>query len=141
MPPVPSPSSAGAGEARVVAALAALGAWTIVVPYLARPLGLTVDVAASVEFVDHVLPGAIVVAGALWLLARARRAPLAAERVAPLAAGAAFLAGFWVLATHLPLVADAARGLGAWDAAVWHSWAALPVVVLAAWTALRALPR
>jgi hypothetical protein len=119
------------------AVLAALAAWTIVVPYLGRALGLTVDVAARVEVVDHVVPGALATAAALYLNRVARRGPLAAERFALLASGVAFLAGFWVLATHLPLLAEAADADQSWSAAIWHSATALPIVVLAFTCVLR----
>ena len=127
-------------EVRGTTLLAAIGAWTIVVPYLGQALGLEVPVAAPVEVVDHVVPGAIVVAAGLFLAARARRHALASDRVAVLAAGVTFLAGFWVLATHVPLIADAARSDQPWDAAIWHSISAVPIVVLAAWCVLRSLP-
>ena len=127
-------------EVRATAGLAAIGAWTILVPYLGQALGLDVPVAALVEVVDHVIPGALVVAVGLMLNARARRGALASDRVALLASGAVFLAGFWVLVTHVPLLADAARSDQPWDAAIWHSIAALPIVVLAAWCVLRAVP-
>jgi hypothetical protein len=120
--------------------LAAVGAWTVIVPYLGHALGLTVGVAARVEVIDHVIPGLIVVAASLYLRAQARRAALAGERFALPAAGLCLLAGFWVLITHLPLLGDAARSDQAWDAAIWHSVAALPIVILAVWCVLRSLP-
>ena len=128
-------------EVRVAAALVAIGAWTIVVPYLGRALGLDVKVPARVEVVDHVIPGAIVMLGGLYLLRAARRGALGGDPFALLAAGACFLCGFWVLVTHLPLVGDAADARIGWDAAIWHSIAALPVVGLALWCVLRATPR
>lgn len=124
-------------EVRRTALLAALAAWTIVVPYLGRLLGLEVDVAARVEIVDHVVPGAVATAAALYLNRVARRGPLAAERFALLASGVAFLAGFWVLATHVPLLADAADSDQSWSAALWHSATAVPIVILAFTCVLR----
>jgi len=127
-------------EVRATAALAAIGAWTIIVPYLAVLLGLEVDVAAIIEVVDHVIPGLVVVATGLYLRACARRRALASHRPALLASGVAFLAGFWVLATHAPLIGDAALSDQPWDAAIWHSIAALPIVVLACWCVIRSTP-
>jgi hypothetical protein len=127
-------------EARLAAALAATGAWTVVVPYLANLLDLEVDVAARVEVVDHVVPGAVVLIASLYLVAAARRRPWAADQVALFAAGVCFLAGFWVLATHVPLLGDAADDRAGWDAAIWHSISALPIVAIALWCVLRAVP-
>jgi hypothetical protein len=124
-------------EVRRTGLLAALAAWTIVVPYLGRALGLVVDVASKVEIVDHVIPGALATAAALYLNRVARRGPLAADRFALLASGAAFLAGFWVLATHVPLLVDTADAGRSWSAAIWHSATALPIVVLAFTCVLR----
>jgi len=121
---------------RVAAVLSALGVWTIVVPYLGRTLGLEVNVARRVELVDHVVPGAVVAGVGAYLAVRA------AHRAAsgwPMIAGgsACFLAGFWVLATHVPLVADAAAGRAAWGAALWHASTAVPIVALSLWLVLQ----
>lgn len=135
----PLPPASQPVEARLTAILAAIGAWTIVVPYLGKALDLAVRVPARVEFVDHVVPGAIVVATGLYLTVLARRRALTGDRFALLASGLAFLAGFWVLSTHAPLIADAARSdQQPWDAAIWHSIAAVPIVALALWCVLRA---
>ena len=128
-------------EARAAAALVAIAAWTIAVPYLGRAIGLVVPVSGRVEFVDHVVPGAIVVAAGLYLLALARRRALADERFALPAAGVCFLAGFWVLVTHLPLLGDAADAQVAWDAAIWHSITGLPMAGVALWCVLLTVPR
>lgn len=127
-------------EARAAAALAAIGAWTVIVPYLGRALDLTVDVAWRVEVVDHVIPGAVTAIAAGLLLTIVRREPMAGNRMAMLASGVCFLAGFWVLATHVPLLADAAGDDQPWDAAIWHSAASLPLVGLALWCVLRSTP-
>jgi hypothetical protein len=137
--PALSPAARSA-ESQRCTVLAAIGAWTAVVPYLGRALGLTVDVPARVEFVDHVVPGIVVLAASLYLSAIARRGPLARERFALLGAGACLLAGFWVLATHVPLLGDAASSAVSWEAAIWHSIAALPIVILAVWCVLRSIP-
>ena len=128
-------------EARSTAALALLGAWTIVVPYLAVPLGLEVKVESLVEVVDHVIPGALVAGAGLYLTMLARRRSLAGAQTALLAAAVCFLAGFWVLATHAPLLVDATRPTGAsWPAALWHFSTALPLVGLSLWCVLRSSP-
>jgi hypothetical protein len=127
-------------EARAAAVLAAIGAWTIVVPYLGRALGLDVNVSARVEIVDHVVPGLFVVAAALALRRLALRGRLAGQPAALFGAGVAFLAGFWVFATHVPLLADASRSDLSWEAAIWHSITGVPVVGLACWFVLRSIP-
>ncbi len=127
-------------DAQRCGALAAIGAWTAVVPYVARLLGLTVDVPARVEVVDHVIPGLVVAASALYLLVSARRGVLRDQRFALPAAGLCFLAGFWVLATHAPLIGDAARSAVSWEAAIWHSISALPMLIVAAWCVVRSIP-
>jgi hypothetical protein len=127
-------------EVRAAGVLAAMGAWTVVVPYLGRAHGLDVNVTALVAIVDHVIPGLLVVAAALVLRKLARRGPLAGESGALVASGVAFLAGFWVFATHVPLLADAARSTLPWEAAIWHSVAGLPVAGLACWFVVRSIP-
>jgi hypothetical protein len=124
-------------ELRASAALAALGAWTVVVPYLGRAIGLGVDVASGVEVVDHVLPGALVAAIGGRLATLARRGPLTGRTSALVGAGISFLCGWWVLATHVPLVADTARGDESWGAAIWHASTSLPVVLISLWLVLR----
>jgi len=136
----PVPARPQSAEIKGTATLAAIGLWTITVPYIGELLGLAVDVAPIVEVVDHVVPGAIVVAAALYLRSRARRAPMASDNTALLAAGVAFLAGFWILATHLPLVGDASQGLVTWPAAVWHSVASVAILGLACWCVVRSIP-
>jgi len=131
-------SASRPAEVRATAALALLGAWTIVVPYLATALGLEVKVSSLVEVVDHVVPGVLVAAAGFYLTMLARRRSLAGATSALLAGGVCFLAGFWVLSTHVPLLADAARSASvSWAAALWHSSTAVPVVALALWCVLR----
>ncbi len=127
-------------EAQRATLLAVIGAWTAIVPYLGKAIGLVVNVPARVEFVDHVVPGVLIVAAALCLHRLARRRPLAGERYALLAAGVCFLAGFWVLATHVPLLQDATEEAVSWEAAIWHSISALAILALACWCVLRSIP-
>lgn len=127
-------------EAQRALWLVAVGAWTAIVPYLGPALGFDVDVSATVEVVDHVIPGAVVVAAGLYLRRLAGRRARAGERYALLAAGVSFLAGFWVFATHLPLLGDAADAAVSWEAAIWHSVAALPIAGLACWFVIRSIP-
>ncbi len=108
--------------------LLAAGAWAIVVPYLADALGLELDVAAATEVIDHVVPGALAVAFSAVLL---RDADRVGELAWLVAAGAAFLTGFWITATHAPLLLEASDGLSPWDASLVHLSAGPPVALVA----------
>ncbi len=111
------------------------GSWALLPPYSGPPL----NTADMVEFVDHVVPGVVVIAisVASLLLARAGRA-----------AGARFpaglgivLAGFWMVATHLPLVLQATRQQAPWGATIYHSLPGLAVLALGvAWAVIYRTP-
>ena len=118
----------------MLAILAALGAWTIVIPYLGPAVGLKLHVAASVEVVDHVVPGAAILLVTVPTLVLERRGRvLPGDTIAVAAAALTFLAGFWVTSTHVPLIAEAARGESPWGAAIWHNSAGLPVAAISLW--------
>jgi hypothetical protein len=129
-------TAATRGEVRRSAALAVLGAWTIVVPYLGRAVGLGVSVASRVEVVDHVVPGTLIAATGMYLAVGSYRgaAPGWSRLIG---GGVCFLAGFWVLATHVPLISQAIEGKAAWEAALWHASTAIPLVALSLWIVLR----
>ena len=117
-----------------------LGAWAIAIPYLGPPLGLRLDVPPSVEVVDHVVPGLIVLAASAAMLALQSRGR--SWRTARLVAcGLAFLAGFWITSTHVPLAVEAIRGVTPWPPALWHTVAGPPIVALALWMLLGPSPR
>lgn len=95
-----------------------------------------VNVASSVEVVDHVIPGTLVAAIGTYLAIDAYRGrPPGLNRT--MGASVCFLAGFWVLATHVPLVADAVHGKAAWGSTIWHASTAVPIVVLSLWAVLK----
>ncbi len=119
--------------------LAALGAWAIAVPYLGPELGLRLDVASRLEFVDHVVPGTVVVVSGALLTALWARGGDASSWLALAAAGASFLAGVWVVSTHVPLIADATRGAAEWGPTLLHNSAGFPVVLMALWLLFEAL--
>jgi hypothetical protein len=81
-------------------------------PYTAQDIG-TSD---QVEVVDHVVPALLLVVLSLAALVQARRPR---PGLFPLVAGlGVVLAGFWMAATHVPLVAQATRDeVDAWTAA------------------------
>jgi len=119
--------------------LAALGAWAIAVPYLGPELGLRLDVASKLEFVDHVVPGTIAILSGTLLAALWARGADASDWVSLAAAGASFLAGVWMVSTHAPLISDAARGAAEWGPTLLHNSPGFPIALLALWLLFRAL--
>jgi hypothetical protein len=92
--------------------------------------GPTLRVARRVEVADHVVPGLVVlaVAGVALVLSRRRAGP---AMLVMLGAGlTVLLAGFWMTATHVPLLRDAARDQAPVDAALYHSAPGLAVLAL-----------
>lgn len=102
--------------------LGALGALSILPPYLGPPLGLELDVASDVEVVDHVIPGAIVVISSLLAatLLRTERITLH-SLVLAVAVGVSLLCGVWQLSSHVPLVLDAGQPNTQWGTVIFHS--------------------
>lgn len=100
------------------------GAWALLPPYT----GPALNTAARVEFADHVVPGVAVVAISALALVVARRP--GADRLLFGAGLGVILAGFWMTATHLPLVLQATRAQAPWGATVYHSLPGLAVLVL-----------
>ena len=122
-------------ERRRAIALAALAAWATAVPWLARALGLELDVPTRLEIADHVVPGVIVLGGcALLLRSAADPAPGGLLRLGVLAV--ACLAGFWITATHAVLLPEAIDGSSPWGAALLHLSAGPPVTLLSLWMLL-----
>lgn len=130
------PSSSFHRDAGPFVALAALGAWTVVVPYLGRAIGLDLNVAPRVEVVDHVLPGTLIAAIGVYL-AFGPYSKAASGWSRLVGGGLSFLAGFWVLATHVPLLSQAAEGKAPWGATLWHASTAIPLVALSFWIVFR----
>jgi hypothetical protein len=122
---------------RLAIALTALGAWTIIVPFLGHPLGFGVKVSTIVEVVDHVFPGLAVAATGGWLAVLSRRRSVAGQWPAMLGGSVCFLAGWWVLATHIPLLSDASDGTAQWGTALWHASTSLPIIIVSLWFVLR----
>ena len=113
--------------------LAALACWAMAVPWLARAVGLPLDVPARLEVIDHVVPGVavLVCCAVLW-------SPGVDELLRLGAAGVAFLAGVWITATHAPLLPEALDGVSPWGASLLHLSAGPPVVVLSLFILLAA---
>lgn len=105
------------GSGRWVAVLGLLvGIWAIVPRYA----GPELDTSDRVEVADHVVPGLVVVVvslAALLLLGRRARGSTAAFSAGLVVT----LAGCWIFATHVPLLAQAARGEVTWGAGIFHT--------------------
>lgn len=88
--------------------------------------GPTLNVEPAKEVADHVVPAVLVLVASLVGIAAGRRArgPGALRFVGGMAV---LLAGLWMMATHLPLVAEAMRGQAPWPATIYHTSAALAV--------------
>ena len=121
----------------LAAAALVLGAWATVVPYVAAALGFELDVARRVEFVDHVVPGVVAIAGAAWLVAAKRGGEPTVGALA--AAGACVLAAFWITATHVGLLIDAAQGTAPAGASLLHGTAGPALLLVAGWLLARLL--
>ena len=100
------------------------GAWALIPPYTGPPL----NTAAQVEFVDHVVPGIVVIAISALAFLFAGRADAAAA-LFPAGLGIV-LAGFWMSATHAPLVLQAVREEAPWGATIYHSLPGIAVLGL-----------
>jgi len=117
----------------------AVGVWAILPPYVGPLLGLELEVSATVEAIDHVLPGVLTVIAAGAALALARRGR--ADSVPALAALAVCaLAGLFQTVTHVPLVADAGSALAPVGSVVLHTSPGPVLLVLSLWLLLRPLP-
>ena len=99
----------------------AVGLWALLPKYVTPPLN-TSDTA---EFADHVIPGILVLGASAACLARRNRQRLS---LVPLVAGMlVLLSGFWMLVTHIPLMAQAFGGDAPWAGSIYHTAAALAV--------------
>lgn len=123
MPTAAVPTLAGAG---ILA-----GAWAL----LPRYSGPALNTAPGVEFADHVVPGVLVIGISMVSLLVARRRD--ADRLLFAAGLGVVLAGFWMVATHLPLVLQATRQQAPWAATAYHSTPSMAVLVLGVvWTVI-----
>ncbi len=88
--------------------------------------GPKLNVEPAKEVADHIIPAAVVLVAALVgiMVGRRSRGPGPVRFMAGLGV---LLAGLWMMATHLPLVAEALRGEAPWPATIYHTSAALAV--------------
>lgn len=123
----PSP----ANTSRVTAGLLLVfGLWGTLAPYASTAAGYHIPVPAKVEFVDHVVPGAVILAAALFAVFSGKL-PL-------LAALAATLGGFWMTMTHLLTLRDGFLGRISLQATLIHSLPGLAILIVAGAASARA---
>ena len=135
----PSNASARTPLERWLIALAALAAWSIVPPYLGPLIGLDLDVAATVEVVDHVLPGLCAVAAAYIALVEVRRGQTDSFR-ALAALGVCALAGLFQTVSHATLALNAGSPGHPVDSVVLHATPGPLLLGLSLWLLLRPQP-
>jgi hypothetical protein len=128
------------GFERSLIALCALALWSIVPPYLGPAVGLELDVAASVEVVDHVVPGLAAAAAALLALERARRGETDSPRVLA-ALGVGVLAGLFQTVSHITLVLEAGEPQAPVGAVVLHATPGPLLLGLSLWLLLKPQPQ
>ena len=90
------------------------------------------------ETVDHILPGIVVgIVSVVALLASRKASPDRPTAVPFFCGMAVLLAGFFMLATHVPLIMEALDDKAPWDATVYHSSSAAAVFGLGLlWTVM-----
>jgi hypothetical protein len=96
-----------------------VGLWAVLPKYVTPPL----NTSDRAEFADHVIPGILVLGVSAACLLWANRERLS---LLPLVAGmVVVLAGFWMVATHIPLVVQALGGDAPWAGTIYHTASAL----------------
>jgi hypothetical protein len=103
-----------------------VGCWAILPPYT----GPALNTSYRVEVIDHVVPSIVIIVISALSFFFARRGG-AASVLFPAGLGI-FLAGFWMTATHAPLVLQATRQEAPWGATIYHSLPGLAVLALGA---------
>jgi hypothetical protein len=91
--------------------------------------GPKLNVSASKEFADHIVPAILVLLASIVGILAGRR-PQGPGALRLIAGMAVLLAGLWMMATHIPLVAQTMRGgpdAAGWPATIYHFSSALAV--------------
>lgn len=96
------------------------GTWALLPRYVGPELELGPR-GPMLEFIDHTVPGAIVIALSLLALVRGRPGRPGAPSLLFYAGLGVAVAGVWMTATHIPLVKQALQGQAPWDATLHHS--------------------
>ncbi|PLS76470.1 MAG: hypothetical protein CYG61_01925 [Actinobacteria bacterium] len=124
-----APSSSSAGLRRALPFLGlAVALWALLPPYTGPDLATEM----RVEIADHVVPAILMMVLSLAALLRGRRAGAGAQAgtFMLLAGMGILLAGFWMVATHVPLVAQARRGEVPGGTAAYHTAPGVAVALL-----------
>lgn len=134
--PVPDaePGRSGFRDALPFLGLAA-AVWALLPPYS----GPELNTEMRVEIADHVVPSILMIVLSLVALLLRRRAGARspAGSFMLLAGLGILLAGFWMVATHVPLVAQARRGEVLGGTAAYHTAPGVAVMLLGlVWAAL-----
>lgn len=93
--------------------------WAALPKFVSPPLNTD----PTVELADHVIPGIVVAVASLWGVVTSRNPKLSAGPF--FAAMVVLLAGLWMMATHMPLVAQAFRGDAPWAGTIYHTASAM----------------
>lgn len=108
---------------RLLPAVGLVVAFWATLPQFSGP-GLNVE--APKEIADHIIPAVVVAAACLAALGLKHKGE--GPGLARFFAGmVVLLAGFWMLATHIPLVVQALGGDAPWPATIYHTSSALAV--------------
>ncbi|MDQ4133855.1 MAG: hypothetical protein M3179_11780 [Actinomycetota bacterium] len=108
-----------------------VGVWAA----LPRWVTPAINTSDRAEFADHVVPSMVLITVSIVTLVVLRRSPESSSFM--FVAGLVLvLAGLWMFATHVPLVAQALRDEAPWGATIYHSTNALTVLIFGIlWTA------
>ena len=104
----------------------AFALWTFLPPYS----GPALNTETRVEIADHVVPGVVVLAVSVAALVMTTRPPRRQSTLLLASGFVILLAGLWMTATHVPLVAQASRQEVTWEAALYHTAPGVAVVLL-----------
>ena len=113
-----------------LAFLGVLGAVSILPPYVGPALGLELDVSATVEVVDHVVPGVTVIAFSVLALFLLRRGWHSDSLPLLFSVAVCMLAGLWETTSHVPLLLEGGTPEAPWGTVLMHSLVGPPVLVL-----------
>ncbi len=115
---------------RALALLGVLGAVSILPPYVGPAVGLELDVAATVEVVDHVIPGLAVVAFSAIALLLLRGGSQRDSVPLLFSVAVCMLAGLWEASSHAPLVLEAGTPEAPWGTVLMHSLLGPAILIL-----------
>ena len=88
--------------------------------------GPALNTSASAEMASHIIPAVVILLASLVAILAGKR-PQGPGALRLIAGMVVLLSGMWMLATHLPLVAQATRDEAPWPGTIYHSASALAV--------------